>query len=90
MLLSGLVTCRRQHLVSSAILFTLSLGVLNAQQPPVEIEQRIRKIQDAILPAVLTKGEPPAATKLADRMATLHVPGVSIAVIHGGFITRGV
>jgi CubicO group peptidase (beta-lactamase class C family) len=36
-----------------------------------------------ILPVVLTKGEQPANTKLADRMAALHVPGVSIAVIRG-------
>ena len=68
-----------------AILSTISLGVL-AAEPPVDPEQRIRHIQDAILPAVLTKGEPPAATKLADRMAALHVPGVSIAVIHHGAI----
>ena len=49
-------------------------------------EQRIRHIQDAILPAVFTKGKPPVTTKLADRMAALHVPGVSIAVIHDGKI----
>jgi hypothetical protein len=48
-----------------AILSAISLGVLTAQ-PPVELEQRIRHIQDAILPAVFTKGEPPATTKLAD------------------------
>ena len=68
-----------------ATLTTISLGVLTAQ-PPVELEKRIRHIQDAILPVVLTKGEPPATTKLADRMAALHVPGVSIAVIHDGKI----
>ena len=86
MFLSSLVS-RRLHLVlrASAILFTISLGVLSAQ-PSVEIEQRIRHIQDALLPPVLTKGEAPAATKLADRMAALRVPGVSIAVIHDGKI----
>jgi CubicO group peptidase (beta-lactamase class C family) len=35
---------------------------------------------------VITKGEPTVTTKLADRMAALHVPGVSIAVIHYGKI----
>ena len=39
-----------------------------------------------ILPPTLTQGEKPATTKLTDRMAALHVPGVSIAVIHDGKI----
>jgi CubicO group peptidase (beta-lactamase class C family) len=69
----------------AATLSTIGLGLLIAQ-PPVELEQRIRHIQDALLPAVLTKAAPPATTKLADRMVALHVPGVSIAVIHDGKI----
>jgi len=73
------------RLVVVAILSTINLGVLTAQAP-VEVEQRIRHIQDAILPAVLTKGEPLVSTKLADRMAELHVLGMSIAVIHNGEI----
>src|SRR5947209_1451370 len=83
MYFSGLIRHRRLRVV--AILSTISLGVVTAQAP-FEFEQRIRHIQDAILPAVLTKGELPATTKLADRMAALHVPGVSIAVIHDGKI----
>lgn len=70
---------------AAAMTSTISLGVIIAQAS-VEPEQRIRHIQDAILPAVFTKGEPPATTKLADRMAALHVPGVSIAVVHDGKI----
>ena len=50
------------------------------------LEQRIQRIQDGLLPAVLIKGEPVQSSKLADRMAALHVPGVSIAVIHDGAI----
>jgi CubicO group peptidase (beta-lactamase class C family) len=44
-----------------------------------------------ILPPTITRGEKPETTKLTDRMAMLHVPGVSIAVIHDGKIewTRG-
>jgi CubicO group peptidase (beta-lactamase class C family) len=67
------------------ILSAVALRVLTAQ-PSVEIEQGIRHIQDAIQPAVITKGQLTATTKLADRMAALHVPGVSIAVIHDGKI----
>jgi CubicO group peptidase (beta-lactamase class C family) len=36
------------------------------------------------MPPVLVKGESVASSKLSDRMAELHVPGVSIAVIHAG------
>ena len=39
-----------------------------------------------LLPPAITQGEKPATTKLTERMAALHVPGVSIAVIHGGKI----
>jgi CubicO group peptidase (beta-lactamase class C family) len=53
---------------------------------PQALEQRIQRIQDGLLPAVLMKGGPVQTTKLADRMAALHVPGVSIAVIHDGAI----
>jgi CubicO group peptidase (beta-lactamase class C family) len=68
-----------------AILSAIGLGVLTAQSP-VDTEQRIRHIQDGILPAVINPAEPPVTTKLADRMAALHVPGVSIAIIHDGKI----
>src|SRR5579863_4970264 len=81
----GLVRHMRLALRIWVILSAIAFGVLTAQ-PAVEIEQRIRHIQDAIQPAVITKGELTATTKLADRMAALHVPGVSIAVIHDGKI----
>jgi len=68
-----------------AIVSTIATSTLTAQAP-VEIEQRIRHIQDAILPAVLSKQPPADTSALADRMAALHVPGVSIAVIHDGKI----
>ena len=76
---------RYTALTIGVIFFAINLGVL-AAQAPVQVEQRIQHIQDAILPAVLTKGEPPAAAKLAERMAALHVPGVSVAMIHDGKI----
>jgi CubicO group peptidase (beta-lactamase class C family) len=63
----------------------LSAGVLTGQ-PANETEHHIERIQAALVPAVLTKGEPAAGPTLADRMSALHVPGVSIAVIHAGRI----
>jgi CubicO group peptidase (beta-lactamase class C family) len=49
-----------------------------------DFELRIQRIVNGLRPAIAIAGEPPM--KLADRMKKLHVPGVSIAVIHGGVI----
>lgn len=61
------------------------IGML-AAQTPAAVEQRIERIQNGLLPPTVVKGEPAKAIKLADEMAALHVPGVSIAVIHDGRI----
>ncbi len=53
---------------------------------PATVEQRIQRLQSALLPPVLVRGETPALKSLADRMAELKVPGVSIAVIDEGRI----
>jgi hypothetical protein len=49
-----------------------------------DFEQHIRHIENGLRPAIAIAGEPPM--KLADRMNELHVPGVSIAVIHSGVV----
>lgn len=49
-----------------------------------DVEEHIRHIQDHLLPPVLVEAEPSGGTPLAVRMQALHVPAVSIAVIHGG------
>ena len=66
----------RVFAIFAAVLSASSLSHL-AAQAPTELD---------ILPPVIIQGETPATTKLADRMAALHVPGVSIAVIHAGKI----
>ncbi len=43
-------------------------------------------VESALLPAVTTRGEPVARPSLADRMAELGVPGVSVAVLVDGEI----
>jgi len=53
---------------------------------PTGAAQSIERIQNGLLPPVLVKGETPATHKLSDRMEALHVPGVSVAVIHAGKI----
>lgn len=66
----------------------LIAGIANAMlaQTPTEVEQHIERIQNGLLPPVTEKGEPAKTKKLADEMAAMHVPGVSIAMIHGGKI----
>ncbi len=49
------------------------------------LEQRIQRIQDHIISPVIGKSATDGPS-LADRMAALHVPGVSIAVIRDGAI----
>jgi CubicO group peptidase (beta-lactamase class C family) len=75
-----------------AVIFALSALWAAAPSSPASaaassratIEQHIQHIRGALLPPVLIKGEHDLATTLSDRMAALHVPGVSVAVIHGG------
>jgi CubicO group peptidase (beta-lactamase class C family) len=74
--------------------WTLLLLVVASNSPATttDIEQHIEHIQNSLLPPVLVKGESISSSKLSDRMAALHVPGVSIAVIHAGKLVwaRGV
>jgi CubicO group peptidase (beta-lactamase class C family) len=70
-----------------AAVVTCTVGLcFVAAQTPDAIEQHIRKIQGAMVPPVLSKGDSSGSTTLADRMAALHVSGVSVAVIRGGKI----
>ncbi len=55
-------------------------------QPGANIEAEIQDITNNIAPAVVAKGAAGAPVTLASRMAALHVPGVSVAVIRDGKI----
>jgi len=67
------------------LIFLILLGVMTADaQAATGTQEHIQRIQNQLLPPVLVKGESLPTNKLADRMAKLHVPGVSIAVIHAG------
>lgn len=84
------LACRflRPMICTCTIFLGMYLNMSAAQTPCTEseVELRIRHIQDGLLPPVLVQGESSQTTKLADRMSELHVPGVSIAVIHEGKI----
>src|SRR5262252_9357498 len=49
-----------------------------------EIAERVKRIEQGLLPAVLIKGQSHAAYKLTDRMSFYSTPGVSVAVINNG------
>jgi CubicO group peptidase (beta-lactamase class C family) len=49
------------------------------------VDERIQRITNGLLPSVMIEGQP-ADMKLADRMRSYKIPGVSIAVIHEGRI----
>jgi CubicO group peptidase (beta-lactamase class C family) len=76
--------CARFNLIGAALL-GLFVGA-SASAAGTDIEQRIRHIQEGLLPPVLVKDEPIPLSSLASRMDELHIPGVSIAVIHAGKI----
>ncbi|MET0556564.1 MAG: serine hydrolase [Vicinamibacteria bacterium] len=59
---------------------------LSCAAAPATVEQRIERLQSALSPPVLVRGEAPALKSLTDRMAQLQVYGVSIAVIDEGRI----
>src|SRR5450432_153971 len=78
----------RSAVLSCAAVVVLTSGVLAPQvkSGPSVVEARIQRIQDSIVPGTLVKGEAVQTKKLSDLMSELHVPGVSIAVIHNGEI----
>lgn len=72
---------------------SLRLGttlVLLALIPPAyatePVEERIARVENGLLPRIAITGRPIPAMKIAERMADLKVPGVSVAVINNGAI----
>ena len=78
--------------VKRCIAFVLACGVTQfalSQKTPAmsaETQQHIKDVEAGLLPGVVVKGDTHATHTLSERMAALHVPGVSIAVVHHGVI----
>jgi CubicO group peptidase (beta-lactamase class C family) len=51
-----------------------------------DTQRHVDKVQSCLSDPVVVKGDPHACHTLTKQMADLHVPGVSIAVIHNGVI----
>ncbi len=84
---------KRYALIASAVFLALSpvIGVgqttIRSGHSPKEVEQQsIQAVEPCLPPPVLVKGESNPCASLSKRMAELHVPGVSIAVLHNGTI----
>jgi CubicO group peptidase (beta-lactamase class C family) len=71
--------------VLQAMLFMFLVEPLASAAEP-GVEQRVWQVENELLPPVLVKGETLSKSTLSERMQVLHVPGVSVAVIHRGKI----
>src|SRR5260370_19702310 len=69
----------------SAQLLTAQTISLPKTMPP-DVQQRIERVTTCLHPEVQVKDDPHPCTTLSARMAQLHIPGVSIAVVHNGVI----
>lgn len=61
-----------------------SAQVAQAQPSSSSVEERIRRVEAGLVPAVIIKGAASPAMTLAERMKFYKVPGVSVAVVNGG------
>jgi CubicO group peptidase (beta-lactamase class C family) len=73
-------------LIVTAYLTTQSAVAQNSPAIPAEVQQHIQHVVYGLLPAVVIKDSSNQTHTLAERMKEMHVPGVSIAVIHNGDI----
>ncbi len=74
-----------RKLLAASLLFLTASPLLSAQSASGS-NALIEKIESCLPPPVVVKGEPPQCTPLFTRMQQLHIPGVSIAVVHDGVI----
>ncbi len=70
--------------LAGALLALLGASPASAAASPVNDE--IARIENGLRPSVVLADAPVVTRKLADEMARLHVPGVSVAVIRNGRI----
>jgi CubicO group peptidase (beta-lactamase class C family) len=79
-------------IVKRLVVFAFACGATqfaHPQKTPVisaETQQHIKDVESDLLPGVVMKDDPHPGHSLSERMAALHVNGVSIAVIHHGVI----
>jgi len=75
-------------ITSHATIPIVGAGASNEPQSKREsaLEERIKRVENGLLPPFVIKGQPSTQMKLADRMKFYTTPGISIAVIDHGHI----
>jgi CubicO group peptidase (beta-lactamase class C family) len=73
------------YLIAIGLIMGLGIRSTEAANAP-DVQQRIDRICNDIPPPVIMEGERPRDTTLRALMEKLHVPGISVAVIHDGTI----
>lgn len=81
---------RRSRILVAIVAVLFAASVVSGQTANSaadrDVAQRIEQVTSCLPPPVLIQGEAKPCTTLAQRMTELHVPGVSIAVLHHGRI----
>jgi hypothetical protein len=70
----------------TCLVLKLSIWIPAAEASNETVEEHIRRVADGLLPTVVVEGQAPVTMSIFGEMNTLHVPGVSITVIHDGKI----
>lgn len=78
-----LLACITAGITSSVTLPIVSAGASIEAQSKREsaLEERIKRVENRLLPPFVIKGQPNVQMKVADRMKFYNTPGISIAVI---------
>jgi len=71
---------------TACVLALVSTPVLAQQQPATSTSSRIAEAEQGLTSAVVLVGTPAPRRTIAAEMSRLHVPGVSVAVLHDGTI----
>lgn len=72
--------------ISCLCLSSVGQSVPSPKGESLGVQEHLQKVISCLPPPVIVKGEKPSCAALIERMTDLHVPGVSIAVIHNGSI----
>ncbi|MES2900873.1 MAG: serine hydrolase domain-containing protein [Pseudomonadota bacterium] len=66
--------------------FLAICAIASPAQAADSVEDRIARVENGLVGKYMIKGKPVAPSKIAERMATMKVPGLSVAVINNGAI----
>src|SRR6516225_2077368 len=72
--------------ISCLCLSSVGQSVSSPEGESLGVQEHLEKVISCLPPPVIVKGEKPTCAALIQRMTDLHVPAVSIAVIHNGSI----